>query len=63
MLDLNEPQICEKKINCKKLREMTDDNASANNDDDGRQVITIAHSTFGLCELQIPINIISYIIY
>ena len=63
MLDLNEPQICEKKINCIKLREMTDDNASANNDDDGRQVITIAHNTFGSCELQIPINIISYIIY
>ena len=59
MLVLIGPQICEKKIKCKKLRAMTDDNASANKDDDGRQVMTIAHNTFGSGELQIPINIIS----
>jgi hypothetical protein len=46
-LVLSGPQICEKKINCKKLRAMTDDNASANNDDDGRQVMTLAHIIFG----------------
>jgi hypothetical protein len=38
---------------------MTDDNASANNDDDGRQVMTIAHIIFESGELQIPIHIIS----
>jgi hypothetical protein len=37
MLVLTGPQICEKKIKCIKLRAMTDDNASVNNDDDGRQ--------------------------
>ena len=58
MLVLTGPQICQKKIKCKILRAMTDDNASANNDDDGRQVMTIAHSTFGSGELQIPIHII-----
>ena len=58
MLVLNGPNTCEK-LKCKTLRAMTDDNASANNDDDGRQVMTIAHITFGSGELQIPINIIS----
>jgi hypothetical protein len=37
MLVLNGPKICEKKIKCEKLRAMTDDNASVNNDEDGRQ--------------------------
>jgi hypothetical protein len=59
MLVLSGPQIGEKKIKCKKSWAMTDDNASANNDDDGRQVMTIAHNTFGSGELQIPIHIIS----
>ena len=34
MLVLSGPQIGEKKIKCKKSWAMTDDNASANNDDD-----------------------------
>ena len=38
MLVLTGPLICEKKIKCKKLRSMTDDNVSANNDGDGRQL-------------------------
>ena len=38
MLVLTGPLICEKKIKSKKLRSMTDDNVSANNDDDGRQL-------------------------
>jgi hypothetical protein len=38
---------------------MTDDNASDNSDDDGRQVMTLANSTFESGELQIPIHIIS----
>jgi hypothetical protein len=37
MLVLTGPLICEKKIKCKKLQAMTDNNASANNDDAGRQ--------------------------
>ena len=37
MLVSNGPQICDKTLKCKKLRGMTDDNASANNDDDGGQ--------------------------
>jgi hypothetical protein len=40
----------------KTLRAMTDDKASANNDDDGRQVMTIAHSTFRSDELQIHLK-------
>ena len=63
MLVLIGPQICEKKIKYKTLRAMTDDNVSVNNDDDGRQLMQMAQSTFGSGELQIPINIISYIIY
>ena len=63
MLVLSVPQIYEKKINFKTLRAMTDDKASANNDDDGRQVMTIAHSTFRSDELQIPMHIISYVNY
>jgi hypothetical protein len=34
-----------------------------NNDDDGRQVMTIGHSTFRSDELQIPMHIISYVNY
>ena len=42
---------------------MTDDNASVNNDDDGRQLMQMGQSTFGSGKLQIPIIIVSYIIY
>jgi hypothetical protein len=34
------------KLKCKNLRTTTDDNTNANNDDDGSQVMTIAHITF-----------------
>jgi hypothetical protein len=63
MLVLIGPQICEKKIKYKTLLAMTDDNVGINNDDDGRQLMQMAQSTFGSGELQIPKHIISYIIY
>ena len=45
-------------LKCNKLLTTTDDNTNSNNDDNGIQVMTITHITFGSGELQIPITII-----